>query len=185
MKRCSKCKQFKELSEFHKQSRSIDGLKSACKYCRNKSNKEYTMSEKGKAAKKKYYADNKENILVYRKKYGIEHREKILKTRRKYYLTENGKLSQSIRTKKYLKTEKGKQTRKKIDAKMRILYPNRYKARKKLNYYIESGKLSRPTTCSKCNIVCKPDAHHYSYEKEHWLDVIWLCKKCHVDLHNN
>ena len=36
MKKCSKCGLMKELSEFHRDSRSEDGHRSDCKQCRNK-----------------------------------------------------------------------------------------------------------------------------------------------------
>jgi len=45
---------------------------------------------------------------------------------------------------------------------------------------IERGDLMRPLECSRCNIPCVPHAHHHlGYAKEHWLDVIFLCRKCH------
>ena len=33
MKECTKCKEFKDLSEFHNQTANKDGLKSYCKLC--------------------------------------------------------------------------------------------------------------------------------------------------------
>ena len=45
-----------------------------------------------------------------------------------------------------------------------------------------SGKLFRPSACSKCSITCKPEAHHHlGYYRP--LEVIWLCKSCHVSSH--
>src|SRR5437870_4357481 len=46
---------------------------------------------------------------------------------------------------------------------------------------VKSGKLVRPTMCSNCGIVGKIEAHHYKgYAKENWLDVQWLCRRCHM-----
>lgn len=45
------------------------------------------------------------------------------------------------------------------------------------------GNLVRPCICSKCGKERRIDAHHWSYELQHWLDVIWLCKSCHRLLH--
>ena len=27
--------------------------------------------------------------------------------------------------------------------------------------------------------------HHNGYEREHWLDVVWLCRACHNDTHRS
>ena len=48
---------------------------------------------------------------------------------------------------------------------------------------IKSGKIIRPNNCEKCNKECKPDAHHESYKKEDWLNVIFLCRSCHRSRH--
>lgn len=46
---------------------------------------------------------------------------------------------------------------------------------------VRSGKLVRPEHCQGCGSLCKPEAHHHNgYEKEHWLDVVWLCDICHA-----
>lgn len=42
------------------------------------------------------------------------------------------------------------------------------------------GTLVRPATCSRCPNG-SPHAHHDDYSKP--LDVIWLCKECHVAHH--
>ncbi|MEA2091118.1 MAG: HNH endonuclease [Campylobacterota bacterium] len=66
MKICTKCKITKELSEFHKYSKSKDGRKPSCKVCRLKEAKEYS-------------SNNKDKISKYRKQYGIDNKEKISK----------------------------------------------------------------------------------------------------------
>lgn len=58
--------------------------------------------------------------------------------------------------------------------------PEKSPARNALNRAIESGKIVRPDHCQECGKSCKPDGHHHKgYDKEHWLDVIWLCRECH------
>lgn len=49
-KSCSKCKQIKPLSEFGKDRRKKNGLRSRCKSCQ----KAYRQTDKGKAGKKAY-----------------------------------------------------------------------------------------------------------------------------------
>ena len=36
--------------------------------------------------------------------------------------------------------------------------------------------------CSVCGSE-KSGAHHESYKREHWLDVIWFCNHCHMGYH--
>ena len=38
-KKCNKCKEHKELTEFYKQTRNKDGLQHHCKVCKNAENK--------------------------------------------------------------------------------------------------------------------------------------------------
>lgn len=45
---------------------------------------------------------------------------------------------------------------------------------------IAKGVLVRPSVCSKCaQLNTKIEASHSSYEKADWLNVQWLCPKCH------
>lgn len=46
---------------------------------------------------------------------------------------------------------------------------------------IQAGNLVRPNLCSECSTVCKPVAHHDSYDRP--LDVRWLCRSCHGKHH--
>ena len=65
-----------------------------------------------------------------------------------------------------------------------LRYPIRHKARQAASYAIASGRLIRPGHCENptCGTKCKPEAHHYlGYEKEHWLDVEFLCSECHKE----
>lgn len=49
---------------------------------------------------------------------------------------------------------------------------------------VERGLLIRPDHCSKCGNCAAVVAHHHlGYERENWLQVIWLCPKCHVAEH--
>ncbi len=51
---------------------------------------------------------------------------------------------------------------------------------------INTGKITKPTTCSSCKAKGKIEGHHEDYLKP--LEVIWLCTGCHGDadrkLHN-
>lgn len=57
------------------------------------------------------------------------------------------------------------------------------------NVYIQRmvkvGTLKRPSRCSLCKEKCKPEAHHYKgYARQNWIDIKWLCIKCHNLIHH-
>jgi hypothetical protein len=50
---------------------------------------------------------------------------------------------------------------------------------------VQSGKLIKPTECSKCYATPKRrwiQAHHPDYTKP--LEVVWLCRDCHYAEHD-
>jgi len=65
-------------------------------------------------------------------------------------------------------------------------YYYKYQARKKV--LIEKQKKNLiPEECKFKNKECFGiiDAHHYlGYKKEHWLDIWWVCRKHHMQLHS-
>ena len=63
MKRCSKCKQSKSISEFYKSKSEKDGLQSWCKACR----RDYKQTEKGKASTRRY--NHSENRKIAQRHY--------------------------------------------------------------------------------------------------------------------
>lgn len=69
------------------------------------------------------------------------------------------------------------------------LNADKVQARNSVHYHVSVGKLIKPNTCESCgeaHPLDKIDAHHYlGYEHEHWLDVEWLCKKCHQFQHRS
>lgn len=71
MKLCSKCKREKELIEFNKNKRKLDGLQDYCKLCKKESDVKYYKKDP------KIY--NKRNILYYKQKLKLI--EPILKNR--------------------------------------------------------------------------------------------------------
>lgn len=58
--------------------------------------------------------------------------------------------------------------------------PRKDKARAAAAYAERYGVLIRPSVCEGCGADEFLERHHYlGYEKEHWLDVEYLCKRCH------
>lgn len=69
----------------------------------------------------------------------------------------------------------------------RKLLKKRSERRKFYSLYrkaLRDGILVRPEICSTCNQESDNiHGHHWSYKEEHAIDIIWLCRKCHVELH--
>ena len=59
--------------------------------------------------------------------------------------------------------------------------PEKDKARSMLNRAVKSGKIHKPLYCSSCEGDKHLEAHHTDYSKP--LEVLWLCRSCHVELH--
>lgn len=103
MKTCSKCKEKKELTEYHKNKTKKDGLRSACKKCEsiiNKNNydnniilkREYQREYRKKIGiikirqyKKNYEVKNKEKIKINRNKIYLKNKEKFNSIKKEYY----------------------------------------------------------------------------------------------------
>ena len=65
-----------------------------------------------------------------------------------------------------------------------LRYPERTKVQKQLGRAVQRGKIQKPNYCSSCGVqkerrdIC---GHHEDYSKP--LEVIWLCRFCHNELH--
>ncbi|MCK5019211.1 MAG: hypothetical protein KAS32_19280 [Candidatus Peribacteraceae bacterium] len=44
---------------------------------------------------------------------------------------------------------------------------------------LRDGVLVKARRCKGCGRFSIVEAHHESYNKEDWLNITWLCKKCH------
>lgn len=100
----------------------------------------------------------------YHERY-TEHREEII-----------------AKNKEYMRTHR--EIRNKIEKNNKQKHPEQIKARQKIRWAVESGKMPSPKTLH-CKI-CGESAnvyHHWSYLPEHWYDVIPLCNHCHGSLH--
>lgn len=179
MKFCKKCEQWKELSEFHKHKLHKDGLASNCKVCVNSKISEYQKTENGvqvrRKANSKYKKSEKGKISNHRYITTDKVRERYRNSGIKYRASEQGK----IKIKEYKHSDNGKQKSKEY----RNNNPLQTKARATVSQAVYTNKLPRASTyICKCGKQAQ-EYHHWSYEKEHWLDVIPLCVQCHADIH--
>ncbi|MGE3779067.1 MAG: hypothetical protein AB7F89_17915 [Pirellulaceae bacterium] len=100
---------------------------------------------------------------------------------REYHRTPHGRDVIQRSRARFVASERGKQWRREKAQRHREQNPQKAKARSAVSQAIESGRLRRPQACSNCGAVGMVEAHHFNgYAEEHWLDVQWLCKTCHL-----
>lgn len=162
-KYCPQCQQVKPSTDFHKNSTRYDGLASLCKVCKGKINKRYSQTENGQKSLKMRKERYRQSQKGKAKEREYKRSEKTKSSTRLYKRSRAGKLA-------YLRQRQNN--------------PERFKAREAVVYAVKIGKLPRARTlkCQDCS-ESAIEYHHWSYEPEHWLDVIPLCKKCHTERH--
>jgi hypothetical protein len=86
MKTCTKCKQEKPFSDFHKDKTSKTGFRSRCKVCcaEDSSNRYYENPQKHIAIARKWQDKNKEKVVASRKAHYKNNKEKLREVSRKY-----------------------------------------------------------------------------------------------------
>lgn len=87
MKQCTKCKEWKDKSEFRKNNGKKDGLHTCCKTCHSKASKAYYESHKEKAAiqRKAHHEANREKHLAQMKVYNDSHKEEKVAYQKSWY----------------------------------------------------------------------------------------------------
>lgn len=118
-----------------------------------------------KIRRTKKYQEFNEEFRLKRKKYYYENQEKLCKAQ--------------------IDSQKGNQRYRKYQNKYSIEKRKnndpKFLARSIVSLALRGKMITRPIMCSKCNVDCKPEGHHEDYSKP--LDIIWLCTKCHKELH--
>lgn len=90
------------------------------------------------------------------------------------------KVHRTEHARQYRKTSRGKAIILKISTEQKKKSPEKHQARYLLNNAKTKGLIT-VEPCNICNAV-KVEAHHPNYSKP--LDVIWLCKLHHTELHH-
>jgi len=170
-KKCVKCEEVKTKLEFYVDRRSPDGRQCKCKRCE----KEYNIAnfERKSAYAKGYRDSHKEDHAVYKKEYNMTYRK-----------DEEGLALTRANRQRWNNSSDGKLSISRSSRKSKAEHPDKTKARDAFNGAVRYGRIIRPDECSECYDKCRPEGHHWSYAKEHWLDVVWLCRGCHVAEHN-
>lgn len=59
--------------------------------------------------------------------------------------------------------------------------PEKCQAHKAVAKALANGTLKKPTNCEICGVAAKLHGHHQDYSRQ--LAVVWLCPRCHKNLH--
>lgn len=95
------------------------------------------------------------------------------------------KIGLSVSGKKSGRYKHGFHTNKNYSAIVRLTKernPEKYKARVILRNAVNQALIFKPEICDNCCEVKLLEGHHHNYSKP--LDVEWLCKSCHLEVHN-
>lgn len=89
MKQCTKCKQWKDESEFNKRKDSKDGLRTECKICQRDYNKNYYKTPEGKQKHLDYMNSHKDYYMNFEKNYASRRSELYRQNKLNKYISLN------------------------------------------------------------------------------------------------
>lgn len=181
MKKCTKCKYDKNLSEFYSNKSKKDGKATECKDCRKEQDKKYR--EENKETRKnyqiKYWKENSAELYEAKKEYISNNKEAHLKRQHTWY--EKNKDSIKIRISQY----------KKDHPEQYQMYNNRRLALKKTTivelFTIQDIVSMYGNKCFYCNDKFDEIDHYIPLSKggSHTLDNIRpSCKPCNLTKSN-
>jgi len=180
-KKCRICKAEKLLSEFATQKGGKGGVRGTCKECRKEYNKVYYRNNSVKIKKQSidYRKEHPEETKLMLAKNYEANKEERKANQREWYKNNKDKVRE------YNKKDHVKeQARKRVNNWIKN-NPHKYKAQKKMASAVRNGTLDKPTTCSVCGDSSRRiEGHHWSYDEENWLNVVWCCKQCHSNIHH-
>lgn len=153
MKRCSKCGEEKPLEAFGLQPQCTGGRRGVCRPCENAQRRPARLS--------RYHAAPLDVRQASVRRQYAKNRAARIAAARTWRAAHRDMVSAANR---------------------RNYAANREKmlARKAVDYAVDTGAMTRPTTCERCGAAgCVIDGHHPSYARDQWLVVEWICRSCH------
>ena len=151
MKVCKKCKELKPLSEYHKRSKSTDGLFYQCKEC---------VRTHQLAA---YHARRDEII---------KHRKDLIKAD----IEKHRELCRQRATKKKRKSVRVKWEFMSPVQQQKDLARRKVRHQVRMGYI----PIVRTLSCVDCNQPATDYDHYKGYATENWLEVQPVCRRCNI-----
>lgn len=103
MKKCTKCLEDKPRSEFYKDNKAKDGLRSDCKSCAQDKSKQYYLKNKDRVieASQQWSRENKDRVSESSKRYYLKNKDRIYERRRAWRLENKDEFATQQREYKY------------------------------------------------------------------------------------
>lgn len=164
-KQCSRCKESKPLEAFGKHRRQPDGLHYYCRSCVRERGIQYRSTEKGQA-----------RLMAYNRSEAAKERK------RRYRQSTKGRAICAQAVRAWEITETGRQRRREIVKSFKLRHPEKAHAHIAVRLAIQRGDLQKAheRTCCRCGLQAKEYHHYNGYEGEAVLQVVPLCKQCHL-----
>lgn len=124
----------------------------------------------------RYRAQCKRCMIARVTEYERSNREAINAKRRAYRATSHGRTMRRGHEKRYLASEKGRAARREA--------ARRWTFRRRAHGAVREALLRGILTKEPCKVCGNPNSeahHHNGYEREHRLDVVWLCRIHHME----
>ena len=187
---CTSCRKEKPIDEFGKSKGGKYGHKSWCKKCAYAVARKWAIenAEKLACTVKAWKEKNRDKLTrQYREqhiKYYAEHREQLIDYSKRYSEAHPEKRREIGRRARQKHPDQAKKWRKANPDKVKNnqqKFPERVKARYAVRGAIRNKTLQHANTlkCCRCPNPAKEYHHYRGYSKEHWLDVVPVCRACH------
>lgn len=178
MKTCNTCRRTLPNESFQRDKTVRCGLRAKCRECVMQRQRELRAAhpERERAWVAKNMASVRASKASYRarnsERLKIDARSRARKRREDPEFA--AKHREVVRQYQAAKAEE----RKEYTRKARARNPLKFRARAKVRSALESGRLKKPTACTRCGSTRAPlHAHHEDYTRP--LDVVFLCSTCH------
>lgn len=183
---CTKCREAKDRSQFSRDARRKDSLRSWCKSCAYDSYKAYKETERGRDAilRKERKRTQSEPRKQYKRSYRQSEvgKQKAAQDFKKWRESEHGRQKRKEQATRYRRSDSGRAAAKRH----RVANQHKMKARQAVALAIRYGRLPHATdlACSACGARAQEYHHKNGYERQYWLDVVPMCIPCHRRLDN-
>jgi|688.fasta_scaffold10547_13 hypothetical protein len=150
MKKCGKCQNIKDYTEFNKRTKSSDGLANMCRVCNSAYLKEYGKKNRTTLTLtvKKWREDNKEHYSEWTKNY-LDETKNIRKEQKQVYYNNNKLKFQELCSKYYQENKElfreYARKQRKLKYKIDPIYTTKCMVRRRLGMFLKSNPKNSKT----------------------------------------